>query len=1178
MNKKFFTLMAGALVLAASFGTANAQRTEIEAGSPVVKFSTFPNAPGGLYQLRAVDYDLSAGALGLGDYVLVAKDGGKLDLDTVGIGADYSGIYGESLWCVSFSEENEGQRPKIDFSNKSTGFQLKVSESDVTEQGPVNLSFGLRGGWNFSATYKNVVQEQQPLYTYFTHDSVLVLGVEQIDINSSGYLEDSLVVYKALASKLNETDDWGYEPGFTLTGPNHSATLRTLLFTIETPKELFLTADEYNTILGTQAYGPKKLTFNLDKTREKNPWTDQALIAKDTTDIGSNPWLTFSLPQNGAYDYGKAVRVDTNYVNREGIKFLDFAYDSIRHNNTTKYFDFTEQYLFKVKYDVSNDSATIFVHTVRDTVGYSVASGGANHPTWWAIHNAGNWDATYLVENNKAVRLQDLFTDHSVRIVTIGDVPTHTKIELGLKGCAEAPTTTLTSIGEDVYIIHNAAGKVLGVPIFTDSLNYAPDGVQWITYSADNVAPKYIPAYQWVVKLKSPSLAPYSQIRLINREFPDITTTIQLYTDATTDLYGGKVNKDSFVPVPTAQKKDKHLGYYWISNDEAKLNTYDLNYLHNLSLEYYLGQSETAGDSTMVVKKTKTQYKFTPVEYKGTGKEINYGYTVATGETIKDLVQLVRVAYELESGSKYLTINENERFALTKGTAKHKAVFLLKTNNTIKIDGKDVQYYALLDTLADGKYSKVAGGTPTIYEKVGISDDNLWAFAQVQKETRTSAFHPSEYSSPLYRRFDNDYYTYGDGQKTVQEPYGETANAPVWLRFTKENNFGNELLFENSPLGKGNTTGTENDYRENLTNKQISFLGIYNQNQYKESDSLAYTFYVDTAYVQRPAAAGGTSFTAKPQYMLALRPSIRQADTLYKIDEGWYEDANGNPIYPEESYTDTADIIRPALVRGFYLFNAQDSVNVGNNDYKGRAGYGGQNDVRLAFVDGIHLADTFYVLPGHLRNYTTARLQEKYRELLWTLDPYFKHYLGDNDHFAPRFVEAGGKPAYKANTNNTEYKYNGKSMVFQFRLITSIVNKDRRFLIETTTGDLQMGPDKAQWVKNQNGVPVISNTVSFYDASTGTQNGSEVFNVLEGVVDGATSNEAAPAVSEVKVISETGAVTILNAAGKTVAISNILGQTVANAALTSDNARIVLPKGIVIVAVEGEPAIKAIVK
>ena len=53
---------------------------------------------------------------------------------------------------------------------------------------------------------------------------------------------------------------------------------------------------------------------------------------------------------------------------------------------------------------------------------------------------------------------------------------------------------------------------------------------------------------------------------------------------------------------------------------------------------------------------------------------------------------------------------------------------------------------------------------------------------------------------------------------------------------------------------------------------------------------------------------------------------------------------------------------------------------------------------------------------------------------------------------------------------------------------------------------------------------------------------------------------------------------ITGAAGKKVVVSNILGQVVANTVVSSDNVTIAVPTGVVVVAVEGEAAVKAIVK
>jgi len=97
-----------------------------------------------------------------------------------------------------------------------------------------------------------------------------------------------------------------------------------------------------------------------------------------------------------------------------------------------------------------------------------------------------------------------------------------------------------------------------------------------------------------------------------------------------------------------------------------------------------------------------------------------------------------------------------------------------------------------------------------------------------------------------------------------------------------------------------------------------------------------------------------------------------------------------------------------------------------------------------------------------------------------------------------------------------------------------------------------------------NGTVIFSNTVA-----------PQVFTL--GATEAPTANGDVE-VSEVTVIAGNGNVTVAGAQGKKVVISNILGQTVANTVIASDNATIAAPQGVVVVAVEGEEAVKAIVK
>jgi len=117
-----------------------------------------------------------------------------------------------------------------------------------------------------------------------------------------------------------------------------------------------------------------------------------------------------------------------------------------------------------------------------------------------------------------------------------------------------------------------------------------------------------------------------------------------------------------------------------------------------------------------------------------------------------------------------------------------------------------------------------------------------------------------------------------------------------------------------------------------------------------------------------------------------------------------------------------------------------------------------------------------------------------------------------------------------------------------------------------------IAPMKGGWVKIQNGVPVIS-----YAAFSDAANEAEIFNV-EKTSETPTANEPGLSTKTVSVVAGNGTVTINGAANKTVVITNVLGQTIANTVLSSDNAEIAAPAGVVVVAVEGEAAVKAIVK
>ncbi|WP_455637452.1 DUF6383 domain-containing protein [Parabacteroides sp.] len=153
-----------------------------------------------------------------------------------------------------------------------------------------------------------------------------------------------------------------------------------------------------------------------------------------------------------------------------------------------------------------------------------------------------------------------------------------------------------------------------------------------------------------------------------------------------------------------------------------------------------------------------------------------------------------------------------------------------------------------------------------------------------------------------------------------------------------------------------------------------------------------------------------------------------------------------------------------------------------------------------------------------------------------------------------------GSSLYLSNDNDKEIALNGglTKASFAFRFVDTARES---FYIETIYDGTTPG-----WVKILNEVPVVTPDIQE----------AEVYQVKKSAnVPTANGNVSA---EKVTVETTNGAVIIKGAMGKKVAISNVLGQAIANTVLTSNEAVIAAPAGYVTVAVEGEDAVKAIVK
>ncbi|WP_288736770.1 DUF6383 domain-containing protein [uncultured Parabacteroides sp.] len=343
------------------------------------------------------------------------------------------------------------------------------------------------------------------------------------------------------------------------------------------------------------------------------------------------------------------------------------------------------------------------------------------------------------------------------------------------------------------------------------------------------------------------------------------------------------------------------------------------------------------------------------------------------------------------------------------------------------------------------------------------------------------------------------------------------VNLAKFFRTNVENTF----LYENSANRNANNGN-------GIAKDSLNFLGEVNLSDKPASSALP--LFVDTAFVRDE--------TTKPLYMLAVRNSdwmesekvVAPCDaTSHKhiTAEGEETDDANKCVHATKVkvHSRTADYL-VALTDTAYQ-NVNDRYPVANP----QALY--QGNVRLAFVPATHFENDTMVIAN---------------------SKYYGTKEAANDTLC--FVNEKGEQQMNAAT-------------FAFRLVDPAA-EDGAFYIEAEpiVYNYEGGSSwsQPQYVRIHNSVPVLVTDLD--QAAT--------FNV-EATDEQATSNESVEAAT-VKVIATNGAVIVKGAEGKKVVISNVLGQTIANMVITSSEATIAAPAGYVTVAVEGEAAVKAIVK
>ena len=872
------------------------------------------------------------------------------------------------------------------------------------------------------------------------------------------------------------------------------------------------------------------LTFTPDANADVNPFSTTAFVAKGVAaDTDHNFVYVTSKSDANAY-----LKVDTA-ANGVGIQFLKFGWTDMAKEKDFANSLLVNQHKFLFTYRPSLDQLRIQVKQAR-------YKSDKNAEKYWSeingtakgkIYNYGDkFVDPFKTEGNvDAAKLHVKLQNFTVadRIATIGEQPINTKIGFGLKGCFV--TSDKTSVDNGLYIIKNAKGQVLAAPIHKNAeggnKQYA---IEWVTL--DEQEPLHMPAYQWVITktLNAEVSQPVSPVKIVNREFPKAKNwdNVQFRLNEDGEIYtlttgADMLNNVTFVQIKdSAIIKDKKLGYKHIDSKDLLVNRYKFNYLNPFSMEYWIANG-TGKDSLIYVKQDAGDYAL--VE----GSTYEYGIDVdaALLKKIPGLAQLERTNYVIAK-------DEQDRLVEAYGSKYSMGVanygsnnmvvdtFFFKENN--HYDGKD--FYAIVES----NYNRTAHATEIqntgVTKKVGIADDGMSAGLKVQllNETRTSAFTVEPSTTPLYRRFNNVALSESatDGRDSLR--FFETIRKEY-------------LMDENN---------------SNLTDANVDYLGMWTADK-----ATGLSFQIDTAWVNRGAGY------IKPQYLISVAHNDFAATPGKPCTEdGPHVDKDGNITDAEHCVHATPAI--PGFERAKYFVSFQDSVDVYGQDKPYADIKGGYT--RVGFVEGIRVADTLWILPAEFVALANDKISfdalEAYNDSVKNLASksyLIKNRLDGDDHknytWSFRYV-------HPENAGNVTEE-----------------GVENQFLFESNNYDNKIiAPENAAWLKIQNGCVVLTDKSSTFSHAATGGDGALIFNVENKVDDQLATDNEEIATSEVTVIALQGAVRVANAEGKKVVITNILGQTVANTVITSSDATIAAPQGVVVVAVEGEEAVKAIVK
>lgn len=875
-------------------------------------------------------------------------------------------------------------------------------------------------------------------------------------------------------------------------------------------------------------------------------------LAATANAIAAEGWVSLKAED------GKYLAVDTSYMVSEGQKLLKLTKGTFADltANSTGYalpatnktrLDINGRYNFQFVYHPYEDSIVIRTAGYATLDNQKVPASGVPTTIWkdldltdatlYPAPAATNLAVAAIPGNAEMnlVKIKVLGTGNNHREVTIGsseydglNTPAYTiNTRISINGTSNAWVKTTLPSG--VYFFNYVSnleknkaknGKYQIASFCGSDLDWANEEVAQLYGQAQDFG--HMPRTQWVIEQNN-GIAGEQTINIYNREFPKklYAENIQLF----------KAGDKYFIAYPNA-------GTAVVAMDTLAIRkATDVKPIAGILTNKYLGYNVVEQDE--LSRKSFIMDYFNGIQV---GHYVNVSKTATDTTVYVDLkgekvtLELVPVqdkdqkfgyegaaapqlynrsyAIRVYDGSKLVN---NDKFIVE--DPENEASYAISA-----VDKDDAAHFYLKENnqliSEEGDttcYYALVGGNTNAYNRVGVRDaSQRFSIEGACSEERVATFALKESDTPLYRRLG------------VSNPEDGLKDMDVnkYAKIFRVNSTAKEYLYEDggSVYSKG---------------KGINFLGVEGKGDNKLS-----ALYVDTAYVRNE--------TKMPQYMFAVG--------VTEVPAGMT--CPDNPEHDTPEYiANHGDCGHKVPTQGYkigrYLVNAEDSVQLAANgkDYIWNEKY-----TRLAFVWAKHIGDTLIVM-RHGKDMDLSKYAVASDSI----------FLGDNKHnMATWTLDANPSKNTKGDSINAAHEYGIKNAVFALRLVDDKPACD--FLIESV-GDKPIPTDgQGGWIKIQNGVPVIARAANYNEAILDT----EIFNI-EPTEEVATSNDAI-STSEVSVIAGNGQVTIKGAAGKNVVITNVLGQTIANTVVTSDEATIAAPAGVIVVAVEGEAAVKAIVK